>query len=133
MRRIALALPFALLAACGIPGDTLLTDLDDKDAELICKRAVDEEATDRTVSCGDPIGDVVIPASTMQDCLDYFAAVHTVANPDCTADLDTWVTCKEEPELTDDQVCGVEAYEPSAECIAVAVCVTPATAGTPTE
>jgi hypothetical protein len=131
MNKTLVLFPLALLAACGIPGDTLLLDLDEKDAELICKRAVDEDAEDRVVSC--EAGDVTLPASTMDECLEYFAAVLTVNSPDCDATLDNWVDCKEEPELTDDQVCGVEEMPaPSENCIKVVTCITPATGTTPT-
>lgn len=125
MRNLPYFLTLGMLVACGIPGDTPLLDLTADDAEKICKRAVDEDATDRTVTCD--FGDVTIPASTMDDCLDYFAAVLEVNNPDCTATLDNWVNCKEEPDLTDDQICGVETYTPSADCTAVGVCITAAT------
>lgn len=126
MRKSLVFVAFAVLGGCGIPGDTLLMDLTVDDAELICKHAVDEDAEDRTVECGDPIGTVTISPATMTDCTDYFAAVLTTANPDCTATLDQWVACKEEPDMTDGQVCGTEEFTPSADCIAVVTCVTPA-------
>jgi hypothetical protein len=123
MRKSLVLLAATLLGGCGIPGDTLLMDLTADDAELICNHAVDEDAADRTVTCD--FGDVTLEASTMSDCTGYFASVLTVANPACTATLDTWVACKEEPDLTDGQVCGTEEYTPSADCIAVVTCVTP--------
>jgi hypothetical protein len=118
-------LPVLLLAACGIPGDTLLLDLTADDADLICKHAVDEDAETRTVDCSGT--EVPVEPATMQECLDYFAAVLTVNNPDCTADLDTWVACKEEPEYTDEQVCDPTLITVSDDCMAVVTCVTPAT------
>ncbi len=127
MRKSLILLAATLLGGCGIPGDTLLVDLTVDDATLICNHAVDESAVDRTVTCDAPIGEVTIEPSTMADCTSYFASVLTVANPDCTATLDTWVACKEEPDLTDGQICGTEDYTPSADCIAVVTCVTPVT------
>ncbi len=124
MRLSLILVATSMFVGCGIPGDTLLTDLTSDDADLICKHAVDEDAADRTVDCAGT--EVTIEASTMTDCTDYFAAVLTVANPGCTADLDTWVACKSEDDLTDGQICGTEEYTPSADCVAVVTCVTPA-------
>ncbi|MCA9490438.1 MAG: hypothetical protein KC656_10785 [Myxococcales bacterium] len=124
MRNLPYFLTLGMLVACGIPGDTLLLDLTSSDAEKICKRAVDESAEDRVVDCDGT--EVTIPASTMQDCLDYFQAVLDVNSADCTATLDTWVSCKEEDEPSDGQICGTEEYTVSADCTAVGVCITPA-------
>lgn len=124
MTKNLMFLPLALLVACGIPGDTPLLELTADDAQLICDRAVDPDAADRTVTC--EFGDVEVAAAKMEDCLAYFAAVLEVNSADCTATLDTWVACKEEPDLTDDQICGVEEYVPSEDCTQVATCVMPA-------
>jgi len=112
------ALSLALMVGCGIPGDTVLTDLETKDWELICDRAVDTRAEARTVTCEG--FEVTIEPSTVQDCVDA-GAFYTAAT--CAGTLDDWVSCNEEPDLTDDQVCGVEEYTPSTECTALAECI----------
>ncbi len=123
MRNAFIFVVAAMAAGCGIPGDTPLMDLTSDDAELICKHAVDTDAADRTVDCDGT--EITLEAATIADCEAYFAGVLTAANPDCSADLDTWVSCKEEPDLTDGQVCGTEEYTPSADCVAVVTCATP--------
>ena len=127
MRNLPYFLTLGMLVACGIPGDTPLLELTADDADTICKHAVDEDAEDRVITCDS--GDVTIPASTMQDCLDYFAAVLEVNRADCTATLDQWVSCKEEDEPTDDQICNGTVPAASADCTAIGLCVTPETTG----
>lgn len=119
MRKLIVAFT-AFAAACGIPGDTPLNDITADQWDLICDRAVDTDAEARTVECGDPIGTLTIPATTVADCTTAGASFGAEG---CEAIFDDWVACQEEPDLTDGQICGTEEITVSAECLRVAACI----------
>jgi len=116
MRNVIIALT-ALTAACGIPGDTPLQDMTVDQWDLVCNHAVDTDAVDRIVTCGDV--EVTVPASTIASCKEAGAAL---VSDTCAATFDDWVSCQEEPDYTDNQVCGVDPIVPSAACTAVVGC-----------
>lgn len=126
-------------AGCGIPGDTPLLDLTADDAQLICDH-VDYDGEDQVEECengatypsvddGGTEGQVTIPASTHDDCMDYFEAVRDADNPDCVAVFDDWKDCKSEDDWDNETVCGVYAGEMEAPvsdvCMEVGLCATP--------
>ena len=123
MRNIIFALP-VLAIGCGIAKDTPLNELTADQWELICGRAITGDETDRTVDCGDPIGEITITASTEATCQAFGG---TLVATDCAGTLQDWIDCQDEPDLTDGQICGSEEYTPSAACTAMASCVETAT------
>ena len=127
--RISLILATTLFVGCGIPGETLIADLTEDDANLICSH-IDYDDVDRTVACD--VMNVTVAATTYQDCSEYFATVREIANPACTAEFDVWKNCKREDKWSDDDalVCAVfedseDPPELSADCQAVVLCATP--------
>lgn len=102
--------------------DAVLSVLTAQDWEQICAATVDPGGTDRVVDCGGATGTISIAAPTLASCLDAGAAL---VSADCTATVLDWLECNGEPDLTDDQICGVATYLPSAACARVADCADP--------
>jgi hypothetical protein len=117
MRNFIFAIP-ALAIGCGIPKDTLLSELTADDWELICGRAITGDETDRVVDCDGT--EVTIAANTEAICQEAGA---TLVAADCAGTLQDWIDCQDEAEPTDEQICDPTTLpDPSAACTAVAGC-----------
>ncbi|MCB9677595.1 MAG: hypothetical protein H6737_20985 [Alphaproteobacteria bacterium] len=121
MNRLA---TFALLfvAGCGgIPDSTLLADLTDEDAVVLCDEFVERAPTQEyTCDFGGVTTTIEVGfAGTAQECVDSFEP----APEGCVATVGDMRACVDAlVAVTEEQVCGGEEIDPPASCLAVFDC-----------